>query len=81
MAPPLWARPNVVAQVSATPKSDERSRMFRLGTVTAKATGPPKTVTVDGRVMRYLAAYTASTGDVVVWVREGSDPLCLGKLA
>lgn len=54
-------------------------RLFRLGEVEAVNPGPPRTLTVDGRQMRYL--FRASVTDVVLYIDEGNDPFVLGKLS
>lgn len=57
----------------------EPERLFRLGEVESVNPGPPRTLTVDGRAMRYL--FRASVTDIVLYVDEGNDPFVLGKLS
>ncbi len=57
----------------------EPERLFRLGEVEAVNPGPPRTLTVDGRAMRYL--FRASVTDIVLYVDEGNDPFAIGKLS
>ncbi len=54
-------------------------RLFRLGEVESVNPGPPRTLTVDGREMRYFAR--ASVTDTVLYVDEGNDPFVIGKLS
>lgn len=54
-----------------------------MGKVSATNTGgTPKTVTVHGIEMRYLASYASpTTNDIVVWAKFGSTNVVLGELA
>jgi hypothetical protein len=56
---------------------------LRVGKVSATNTGgTPKTVTVHGIEMRYLASYASpTTNDIVVWAKFGSTNVVLGELA
>lgn len=71
-----------VRRLGSALEQAEGRRMFRLGTVSSASAGPPATVLIDGnRRMRYLDSYSPTPGDEVLWIDEGSDPVCLGNLA
>lgn len=65
--------------LAETLTADDPQRIFRLGEVQAINPGPPRTLTVDGRQMRYFMR--ASVTDTVVYVDEGNDPFVIGKLS
>lgn len=67
----------------ATPLERADDRLFRLGKVTAVASGPPPTVTIEGgsKPMRFLnTGTTYFVNDKVIWIDQGTDPFVLGKL-
>jgi len=61
---------------------DSRTKVLFKGSITAIDAGPPATVTVRGRTMRYSDAISTPTvGDVVVYSLIGPEPIVLARLA
>ncbi len=67
------------ALASALTAPDD-NRLVRLGIVEAQnLTAVPPTLTVDGRVMRYVNR--VPVGQTAVYLAEGRDPLVIGKMS
>ena len=64
-----------------TLRQSQTKPLFK-GAITAVDAGPPATVTVRGRKMRYSDGIsTPLVGDVVVYALIGTEPIVLARLA
>lgn len=55
------------------------TRMYR-GTASNVTAGPPSSVTIDERTMRYIEGSTIANGDLVVYLVDGNQATAIGKL-
>lgn len=68
-----------LADLATLLATDPGHSVIRVGTVEAVNAGPPLTVSIDGRSMRCLFAYSSpAVGHVVVWLDDRQRAFCLG---